>query len=550
MVAASVALAGNSVVLSCIGNQIRDLALLHSLCLVNRQFNVEFSPFLYRYVKINNDQGLHSLAESTGCLRYTKEISFSGPLTGSKANDVFREILLSIARLEAFNWIEVPLATRTIHALQAAPNHIRKLHIEYVEDATWNLLGLAVGPEEEDENNKEASVENRRLYRAQDLSGFSNLTELTVHNIHDDIPRWRRRLATALARSPGLRALSLSLAVDAVARAAHRGRHEDYWGFFEELARDYAEEGGAPLPLRTLHCGTGVFPTEESRLRQLVDLSGLEQVHVQNVDVARDAVYMELYDDDEGTPGYNDSKSSILFGVFLDPAACPRLRRFTACALMPDVWEALCAIDDREFARQLAVSFRRQEVGGLELARLLLPHRRKAAKNNNDTGRDKVTSYPRLPMPLRMVDLELCRDTGSGGDLSVETVLEGLVDSCSESLEGLTVRLPGFPETARLAEVLVPLMDALAHLSSLTQLAVKTERRYSASPAGFATVVAEELAASAPHLRYIGVDDKFWQVSRVNNSSNGPGCIQLREMDKREQDCIELFTHTIFAPDP
>ncbi|KAK8066161.1 hypothetical protein PG997_012908 [Apiospora hydei] len=554
MVAASVALAGNSVVLSCMGNQIRSLQLLHSLCLVNRQFNVEFSPFLYRHVEINDDRELSSLAEATGCLRYTKEISFIGPLTGSKANEVFRRILpCIIARLEAFNWIEIPLATQTIHALQAAPNHIRELRIEYPEDATWNLLGLAVGPEEdEDENTKVASVENRKLYRVQDLSvGFSNLTELTVHNIHDDLPRWRRRLATTLARSPGLRALSLSLAVDAVARAANRERHDDYRRFFEELAREYVEEeGGAPLPLRILDCGTGVFPTEARRLRQLVDLSGLEQVHIQNVDVARDAVYVEVYanDDDDG----DSSKSGIVFGTFLNPIACSRLRRFTACALMPDVWEALCAIDDRAFARQLAVSFRRQEVGGLELARLLIPHRQKAGADDGD----KVGSYPRLPLPLRMVDLDLCRgdaaDSGDGDHISVETVLGGLVGSCAESLEGLTLHLPGYPETAKLAGVMVPLIEALAHLSGLTQLVVKTERRYSASPPGFAIVIAEELAASAPRLRYIGVDDMFWQVSRVSSSGSGGGvdCIRLRELDKREQDCVELFTHTIYEPDP
>lgn len=77
------------------------MSLLHSLCLVNRQFNVEFSPFLYRRVEIRDDSGLGSLADASGCLRYTKEISFSGPLAGDETNETFRRILPLMARLEA-----------------------------------------------------------------------------------------------------------------------------------------------------------------------------------------------------------------------------------------------------------------------------------------------------------------------------------------------------------------------------------------------------------------------------------------------------------------
>lgn len=88
-----------------------------------------------------------------------------------------------------------------------------------------------MAPGEEDKADA-ASKESRRLYRSQDLSGFSGLVELTVHNTHDDISCWTRRLARVLAQSPKLRKLSLSLAVDAVAGAAHRERHDDYWGFF------------------------------------------------------------------------------------------------------------------------------------------------------------------------------------------------------------------------------------------------------------------------------------------------------------------------------
>ncbi|KAK7953522.1 hypothetical protein PG988_014216 [Apiospora saccharicola] len=572
MVEASAALAGNSVILSCLGDQIQNLALLHSLCLVNRQFNVEFSPFLYRHVEIRDGPGLRSLVNPSGCLRYAKEISFSGELTANEANETFRRILPSMKRLEAVNWVEVPLATQTLAALQAAPQHIRKLRIEYAEDTTWCLLGLGVAPGEDDKADA-VSKENRSLYRSQDLSGFSGLEELTVHNIHDDISRWTRRLARVLAQSPGLRKLSLSLAVDAVARAAHRERHDDYWGFFEELAREYAETSpfsnhsrhhnrrhknhkpNAPLPLRKLHCGPGVFPMDESRLRQLVNLSTLERVHIENVDVARDVAYLEIYD------GVED-RSGIAFGAFLNPTTCPRLRCFSAAALMPDVWEALCAVNDGGFARRLAVSFRRQEVGYLELVPLLLPlqrRKRKELKEHEEIVHDIVhdesesdaeeDSYGScLPLPLRMVDLELCRDAAVS-DFSVDTVLDALVDSCSASLEGLAAHIPGVPETEKQVEVLCSLMDALVQLPHLTQLVVRTERRYSTPPPGVSLAIATELAGEAPRLRYVRVDDEAWQVSRVNRSSGGDG-IWLRELDGREQGCVELFAHTVFDPDP
>lgn len=467
----------------------------------------------------------------------------------------------------------MPLATQTLAALQAAPQHIRKLHIEYAEETTWCLLGLGVAPGEEDKIDAE-SKGNRRLYRSQDLSGFSGLVELTVYNIHDDISRWTRRLARVLAQSPGLRKLSLSLAVDAIARAAHRERYDDYWGFFEELAREYAEAPNPkthgnyshhkhhsasprPLQLRELHCGPGVFPMNESRLRQLVDLSALERVHIENVDVARDAAYLEVYD------GVED-RSGIAFATFLDPAACPRLRRFSAAALMPDVWEALCAVDDRAFARRLAVSFRRQEVGYLELVPLLLPLQRRRTRrqskeyqkvagesgdSDDDGGEDSYGSC--LPLSLCMVDLELCRDAADS-DFSVDDVLDALVDSCAESLEGLAAHIPGVPETERQVEVLVSLMDALAQLPHLTQLAVGTERRYSAPPPGVSMAIAKELAASAPRLRYIRVDGAAWQVSRVNGKrgAGGGDGIRLLELDEREQEGVELFAYTVFDPDP
>lgn len=299
---------------------------------------------------------------------------------------------------------------------------------------------------------------------------------------------------------------------------------------------------------------------EESRLRQLVDLSALERVHIENVDVARGAAYLEIYD------GVED-RSGIAFATFLDPLACPHLRRFSAAALMPDIWEALCAVGDRAFARRLAVSFRRQEVGYLELAPLLLPlerrRRRKQLKehqetavvaedddDDDDSGDEEDIYGSCLPLPLRMDELELCRNA-TDSDFSVDTVLDALVDACSQSLESLAVHIPGVPEMERQVELLVSLLDALAQLPHLAQLVVRTERRYSAPPAGLSRAIAKELVASVPGLRYVRVDDEAWRVGRANGGEGGGECVRLlQELYEREQEGVELFAHTVFDPDP
>lgn len=120
------ALAGNAVILNCLGEQvwiattppstpwysgthaechkILNQSLLYDLCLVSRRFHAEFSPFLYRHVRvIANGQGLQALG-NPGRFRSTRSISCSGPAVAQDINNCIVELLPLMPSLESFRY--------------------------------------------------------------------------------------------------------------------------------------------------------------------------------------------------------------------------------------------------------------------------------------------------------------------------------------------------------------------------------------------------------------------------------------------------------------
>lgn len=376
------------------------------------------------------------------------------------------------------------------------------------------MLGLAIAPEPDE--NDTTSAENRRLYRAQDFSSFHDLEELTIHNMFGDLPVWRSLLVTVLRQSPRLRKLGLSIAVDSVARASNHGRTDDFEDFFDRLCDEYADSGGSPLSLKVLECGTAVFPTGEESLQNLVGLSSLEEVHIENTDVGGDSVYLYVYDD--------EGQSEIPFNVFF--MRCPNLRRFTASELQADVWEALCDIEP-QFSQQLAVSFQTQDACEHELSDLL----------REDDG------YPNLPLALRMTELELCRQATS--EYSASDILEALVECNVGELAGLAVHLPAYLEDEANGEALDALKIALTKLPRLSQLVIQFHGQIATNSA---VSLVRELSSAAPQLQYVGVDKLFCQVTQAIGQDGKD--MWIRELDKREQEHVEIFSGTIFRPDP
>lgn len=65
------------------------------------------------------------------------------------------------------------------------------------------VLGFSVSPEP-DRDNDCGVLEARALYSTQDFTAFMDLEELTIDNMGNDLPGWRRQLTKILKNSPRL----------------------------------------------------------------------------------------------------------------------------------------------------------------------------------------------------------------------------------------------------------------------------------------------------------------------------------------------------------
>jgi hypothetical protein len=372
---------------------------------------------------------------------------------------------------------------------------------------------------------------DRALYGKPDLTVFSGLEELTLDDLYEELPWWRSHIVQVLKNSPGLRKLKMSLSTLTVARHHHEEEREKFANFFDELCVEYGEAAAAPLRLRSLHLGTGVYPYAIGCLKSLTDLAFLEEVHVENGDVWDDGIIIDMY------TGGEDNKC-IGFCVF-GPAYCPNLRRFNVAEYQQDVHDFLATTSDPSFTRRLAVSCK-DVWAGYEPAALLRPD----------------PNYPSLPLNLRILDIDLQRSQvylvdEDGDDLAREDtppakdVLADLVSGDDGTLEGLAVHLAENPEAEDGFEDFGLLIDALANLVNLSQLAVEANIHDKRLLRGKALAKAAHLlATAAPRLRYIKVYETCWRVWRNRED----GSVRLEELEGGEIDDVELFRGLIWKP--
>jgi hypothetical protein len=227
------------------------------------------------------------------------------------------------------------------------------------------------GPE-----SRQETAETTELYEKQDLTQFQDLRDLELENIFDDLASWKSQLIQILKWSPGLQTLGLGLASETIVRVGDQEQGDLYFNFFERLFEAYAGDGGPPLSLATLPCGTALFPMEAESLVKLTNLSCLEEVYIEDQGVYDDKDSFLLYKDVSG-------KSGIAFGAF-DPGKC---RRFSTVQYKRNIHEYLCAIP-KFFAHQLPVSFETLDED-YEIGKLLREDQ----------------EYESLPLQLRMMDL-------------------------------------------------------------------------------------------------------------------------------------------------
>ena len=360
-------------------------------------------------------------------------------------------------------------------------------------------------------------LQARQIISQLDLQAFKVLEELTLDFIYYDLPELRSQIVQVLARSPGLRTLSLSLTGSLNSQDVDYHDRNVIHDWFELLCKEYEATGAAPLRLQTLRLGAAVFPPRaKETLEKLTELAGLEELYFGNRIIA-----------DMGNIPigflYSDEENSRVFTPF-NLADCPTLRRLIVYNYCGEAHDLISSAQPAQ-ARQLAV-FCDDQFDEYKMADLLRPNCRHAA----------------LPLHMRMIDVRLDRndfvpidedDAWMADVVSAEEVLADLV-AHSNALEGLRITLPENSADDYGFDFLEPLEHALAQMSKLTQLAIVSGDRakLSGDPHGRAAV---RLAAASPSLCYLNINLRYWKISRQE------GSIRLESLEDREISDVELF---------
>jgi hypothetical protein len=270
------------------------------------------------------------------------------------------------------------LAAATLASLHGSCPGIRAIHITFPRD--WHLHSP-------DWRLPEHAT--YATYGKPDVTVFSNLDELTQNELYDDLQWWKSQIAQALKKSPKLGKLQLSISRRTLYRYHADGERGVYDYVFDQLCDKYRETGTAPLRLRSLQLGTAVCPFRLRSLKNLTDLSFLEEVHVTNRAIWNGSLSII----DVAFMAYVDR--GIAYEAF-GPAHCPRLRSFRVTNYAGDVHRFLATAGDAACVRNLAIASRdtMSESCRHEMAALLRP----------DPG------YPSLPLRPRMLNIDLQLD--------------------------------------------------------------------------------------------------------------------------------------------
>ncbi|RDL41179.1 uncharacterized protein BP5553_01158 [Venustampulla echinocandica] len=322
--------------LACLGQCVLNRRLLYDLCLTSRTFNASFTAFLYAEVWFT-EQNAHVLFEDfEGLLnnkswKYTKTLDFTirrQPLPDTDRsegelcqlyNEAAQELLLRTRGLIRFSWEHQPLYATTLSTLYHQCPRLQSLKVHYPYDIE-GMLGIAV---ESSWDHRDGLWELRPLFATQDLSLFTDLIELEIHEIHGDLTDMRRGIVDILLKSPNMGSLSLSLNADTLFRIEQDGTEEqmdEYIRFFNCLTDEYVARGGGQLKLRKLALELSFTPLQDEQqeptnyLDRLTDLALLEEAYIGNGGLEM-ALSIEQGD------------THIGWGNFT-PSTCPKLSTF------------------------------------------------------------------------------------------------------------------------------------------------------------------------------------------------------------------------------
>lgn len=558
-----------------LASQVRSRKQLARMRLVSRAFADVLAPVLFDQVRIVRSDALwvlHDLCnfEHVG---HVKQLTVDGWDNHKGCNAALQDGLLArLPRLERFTWRQMPLAPDTLRVLHASCPRIKAIHVIFHKDMGERELGYGLvetTPEH---------LEARAQFGRPDLSLFSSLEELTLHNLCEELPWWQAHIAQVLRRNAHtLKRLALSLSAGTCYNYSADENEEPFHYFFKELCaafggvatdRQVIAIGPPTLSLLHLEClflGTGIGVDDPTWLEALTDLDHLREVYVFNGGIYAHGAPVRLVYEGDAFDGCD-----VAFDAFR-PARCPHLRWLTVHRYQFDVYAFLAqaAADNPAWVRRLAVSVNDMS-RGFELATLL----QTIAADDLDDEKQFLAA----PVHLRMLEMDLQRDAlelyvckGDGEDLlptadnvpSAQQVLDDLVAGDEGTLEGLTVHLeerraaneygePGLGAGVEFVRLEL-LATNLALLTNLTQLAIQS---YGAvfSKSYFPEVklvdTAVFLAAAVPSLHYIRVCQLCWRIWREDNDGDGDedktNSVRLEILEDREITDVELFGHTIW----
>ncbi|KAK4154545.1 hypothetical protein C8A00DRAFT_32669 [Chaetomidium leptoderma] len=529
--------ASNAVVLRAMGGQIQSSHLLRALCLTSRFLYFELVAFLYRDL----DVPLDKIDPGNPNLVFTRTL-FARSLSSQKESDIrfngaVHELLARMPRLERFVWTEpLLMMPATAMALFKSCPRLKEIHYHVRSDDKEQSRSV----QWTNSTNISAS------WTKHDFSVFGNLQSLTLTQLCSHLPRWKGHIVQVLHNSPGLGALELSISAIAIHWHHSSYREDHYENFFDSMCDDYEAVGGQPLRLGSLRLGHAMYPMSHSSLVKLTDLRHLEEVHIDNRSVTGlwNQSLIDLYP-------LGSFDSGIVFDAFRPPHCCS-LRRFSVSKYEHDVHLFLCHVArDPSFSKGLAVCIEDlRSVCWGDPSLLLRPNPRQ----------------PGLPIQLRMMGLYLDLESiempslAVEKSLRVETLLDLVVATNADSLEGLMVYLPertrnglsgrinaGYEDTNHFYELdtLEPAIRGLPRLRELSINGRDPKRGHTDNPVTPELVLdtAHRLARAGSRLVYIDIYERVWRVTR-----GGDGSVELDDLRGRERNSAELFYYFSWRP--
>ncbi|KAH0428183.1 hypothetical protein CcaCcLH18_09197 [Colletotrichum camelliae] len=357
----------NDDLLSLLKPYIHDRHDIHSLCLVNRMFNVVFSQSLFEHLLVKHthihciepdSEEFAALLNSTS-LRYTRELSFlhmdqlsytedDSARYGPILNGAICQIVKRCPNLRNFTFsapsyaepeglVECFVWKETLDCLHSYCPALQSLSLEQA----FPRLPY------QDANPLATSRSRDNLIGILQFPEFSNLIALRLIGIDESAASWQKSIAGLLSLTPHLEELSLSIRPSPSISRYWKVRTYRIWKYFLlYLCDEYKTLGKPPLKLRKLNLDENVGFVCDAQgsigyIDSLADLKVLEELRI---------FTSKLY-----SAGLTGALPPLMPYKLFTYDTMPRLRRFTFGDMDDVIMEWLIQLAETPFKDQLTL---------------------------------------------------------------------------------------------------------------------------------------------------------------------------------------------------